>query len=137
MNNVVETLATIGTLIVLGAPIVHGVVKYLRSKTKNNNVQLFLGWVDQAVGSLENSDLSGTEKKYKAISYVSKRLAANKLVGKFSEQQISAAIEMAVNGLHGSETSNAEPVVSNNQPEQAGLPTIKNYVNGPVNGGVK
>ncbi|CAH1853669.1 phage holin [Convivina intestini] len=135
MNNVVETLATIGTLIVLGAPVVHGVVKYLRSKTKNNNVQLFLGWVDQAVGSLENSDLSGTEKKYKAINYISNRLAANKLVGKFSEQQISAAIEMAVNSLH---TSNVESVVQNtSKPEQVGLPTIKNYVNGPVNGGVK
>ncbi|CAH1855087.1 phage holin, LLH family [Convivina praedatoris] len=135
MNNVVDTLATIGTLIVLGAPVVHGVVKFLKSKTKNNNVQLFLGWVDQAVGSLENSDLSGTEKKYKAISYVSNRLVANNLVGKFSEQQISAAIEMAVNALH---TSNAESVTSNvNESEQVGLPTIKNYVNGPVNGGAK
>ncbi|CAK1226515.1 hypothetical protein R55227_BLOPHJLP_00216 [Fructobacillus tropaeoli] len=89
-----------GTLLVIAAPAEHSLVRWLRTKTKNGNLQLLLTWADQAVVLLEKSDLGGAQKKQQAVDYVATRLAANKLTGKFSPEQLSAVIEQAVAQLN-------------------------------------
>ncbi|MDF7636913.1 phage holin, LLH family [Leuconostocaceae bacterium ESL0958] len=98
--NLADTLVLAATLVAIAAPAEHSLVRWLRTKTKNGNVQLLLTWADQAVASVENSDLASTAKKHQAMNFVSHRLAANNLTGKFSEAQVSAVIEMAVNELN-------------------------------------
>lgn len=95
-----DVLILAGTLLVIAAPAEHALVRWLRTKTKNGNVQLLLTWADQAVALLEKSDLAGTQKKQEAIEFVSQRLVANKLAGKFSQEQLSAVIEQAVAQLN-------------------------------------
>ncbi|MGQ2227079.1 phage holin, LLH family [Fructobacillus fructosus] len=98
--NLTDTLVLAGTLLLIAAPAEHALVRWLRTKTKNGNVQLLLTWADQAVTLLEKSDLAGTQKKQEAIDFVSQRLVANKLAGKFSQEQLSAVIEQAVAQLN-------------------------------------
>ena len=98
-------------LIALGAvaPLVHflakltdGALKYFVANTKHKNVQLFLGWVDQAVmrSASTYQDEPNEIKKAEAMDYVVKRLKANDLFDKFTNEQISAAIELAVRKLN-------------------------------------
>ncbi|MBS9338394.1 hypothetical protein G6R29_01925 [Fructobacillus sp. M2-14] len=94
--NLTDTLVLSVTILAIAAPAEHALVRWLRTKTKNGNVQLLLTWADQAVALLENSDLAGNQKKQQAIDYLATRLAANKLTGKFSKEQLSAVIEQAV-----------------------------------------
>ncbi|CAK1223755.1 hypothetical protein R55214_HHFBAMCI_01539 [Fructobacillus evanidus] len=93
-----------GTLLVIAAPAEHALIRWLRTKTKNGNLQLLLTWADQAVALLEKSDLGGVQKKQQAVDYVATRLAANKLTGKFSQEQLSAVIEQAVAQLNATTT---------------------------------
>ncbi|GAP04870.1 phage holin [Fructobacillus tropaeoli] len=95
-----DVLILAGTLLVIAAPAEHALVRWLRTKTKNGNLQLLLTWADQAVALLEKSDLGGAQKKQQAVDYVATRLAANKLTGKFSQEQLSAVIEQAVAQLN-------------------------------------
>ncbi|CAK1222831.1 phage holin, LLH family [Fructobacillus fructosus] len=98
--NLTDTLVLSVTLLAIAAPAEHALVRWLRTKTKNGNVQLLLTWADQAVALIEKSDLAGTQKQQQAIDFVSQRLVANKLAGKFSQEQLSAVIEQAVAQLN-------------------------------------
>ncbi|CAK1229973.1 hypothetical protein R82291_FJPPFKPJ_00673 [Fructobacillus cardui] len=99
-----DVLILSGTLLTIAAPAEHALVRWLRTKTKNGNLQLLLTWADQAVALLEKSDLGGSDKKQHAIDYVATRLAANNLAGKFSQEQLSAVIEQAVAQLNATTT---------------------------------
>lgn len=96
----IDVLILAGTLIAITGPAERALIRWLRTKTKNGNLQLLLTWADQAVALLEKSDLGGAQKKQHAIDYVATRLAANKLTGKFSQEQLSAVIEQAVTQLN-------------------------------------
>lgn len=98
--NLADTLVLSVTFLAIAAPAEHALVRWLRTKTKNGNVQLLLTWADQAVTLLEGSNLAGQQKKQQAIAFVSQRLVANKLAGKFSQEQLSAVIEQAVAQLN-------------------------------------
>ncbi|CAK1243478.1 hypothetical protein R55227_BLOPHJLP_01009 [Fructobacillus tropaeoli] len=98
--NLADTLVLAVTFVAIAAPGEHALVRWLRTKTKNGNLQLLLTWADQAVALLEKSDLGGAQKKQQAVDYVATRLAANKLTGKFSHEQLSAVIEQAVAQLN-------------------------------------
>ncbi|GAP04931.1 phage holin, LLH family [Fructobacillus tropaeoli] len=102
--NLTDTLLLVATLLTIAAPAEHALIRLLRTKTKNGNLQLLLTWADQAVALLEKSDLAGTQKKQQAIDYVATRLEANKLAGKFSQEQLSAVIEQAVAQLNATAT---------------------------------
>lgn len=95
-----DVLILSGALLTIAAPAEHALVRWLRTKTKNGNLQLLLTWADQAVYLMEKSDLGGAQKKQQAVDYVATRLAANKLTGKFSQEQLSAVIEQAVAQLN-------------------------------------
>ncbi|CAK1228006.1 phage holin, LLH family [Fructobacillus tropaeoli] len=102
--NLTDTLVLAATSLTIAAPAEHALVRWLRTKTKNGNLQLLLTWADQAVALLEKSDLGGAQKKQQAVDYVATRLAANKLTGKFSQEQLSAVIEQAVAQLNATTT---------------------------------
>ncbi|CAK1254381.1 phage holin, LLH family [Fructobacillus cardui] len=102
--NLTDTLVLAVTFAAVAAPGEHALVRWLRTKTKNGNLQLLLTWADQAVALLEKSDLGGSDKKQHAIDYVATRLVANKLTGKFSQEQLSAVIEQAVAQLNATTT---------------------------------
>ncbi|NLS38708.1 phage holin [Fructobacillus tropaeoli] len=74
----------------------HSAVQFLKTKTKNGNLQMLLTWADQAVSMAESTSLEGPDKKAQAMQLVTSRLVANKLTGKFSQEQIGAVVEQAV-----------------------------------------
>lgn len=96
----IDTLILALTLLAIAGPAEHSLIRWLRTKTKNGNLQLLLTWADQAVALLEKSDLGGAQKKQHALDYLATRLAANKLTGNFSQEQLSAVIEQAVAELN-------------------------------------
>lgn len=74
----------------------HSAVQFLKTKTKNGNLQMLLTWADQAVSMAESTSMQGPDKKSEAIQLVTQRIAANKMTKKFSQEQIAAVIEQAV-----------------------------------------
>lgn len=106
-----QLLQWVHILVALGvlAPLVRLVWKVsdkgldlLIAKTKDQNVKLFLEWVDQAVAqaAFAYKDDTNDKKKAEAMSFVVQRLQANGLLEKFSAEQISGAIEKAVQALN-------------------------------------
>ncbi|KXT73206.1 hypothetical protein STRDD10_01608 [Streptococcus sp. DD10] len=72
------------------------VIRLLVAHTKNKNIAMFLTWAEQAVGYAEQFGNPSHEKKELAMRLIQQRIRANRLVGKFSEEQISGAIEWAL-----------------------------------------
>jgi len=79
------------------------IIRYFNSKTKNENIKMFLSWAKQAVAKAEvdhgSENTVNALKKIHATEFINQRLKANGLQYKFSDEQISAAIEMAVKEL--------------------------------------
>lgn len=85
----------------IATAVAHAVVKLLTANTKNKNVKLLLGWVDEGVNFAESQrNLIGADKKAEAFKYVTSKLVGNKLENKFTTQQIDALIEKYVAELH-------------------------------------
>ena len=83
-----------------GASITAVAVKYLNALKKDKNLGLLATWASQAVAAYQKSGLPNEQKKEKAIAYVVESLRKNKKLSLFSSEQISAAIEVAVNLLN-------------------------------------
>jgi hypothetical protein len=95
---ILAALGILGVLIRLLAKVTDKLLDLLIAKTKDQNVKLFLEWVDQAVAQSATvyKDDTNDKKKAEAMDFVVKRLKANNLFEKFSNEQISGAIEKAV-----------------------------------------
>ena len=100
MKQIIDTLTAVVPLIVALAPAELALIHWLRSKTKNGNMQLLLNWGEQAVHYMSTTGYSNDVKKKQAMDFVAQRLSANGLADKFSQQQISATIELAVNQMN-------------------------------------
>lgn len=76
--------------------------KFLTSKSKNENVTLFKKWADEAVNQVETlfADQTSEQKKAEAVKLLTDMLRSNSLLGKFSEDQISGIIELAVREMN-------------------------------------
>lgn len=74
-------------------------IKLLKSHTKNKNIAMFTSWAEQAVHYAEVNYKTGPEKKHAAYEFIAKRIKVNKLVGRFSTDQIYGAIEKAVSDI--------------------------------------
>lgn len=99
MSKAIEFGMAIWTLLI-ATGILPFAIKWAIANTKNKNIKLFEEWALQAVQYAEaNSDTSDAKKK-EAISFVRDRLKANKMVSKFSDEQIDAVIEKEVAALH-------------------------------------
>jgi len=77
-------------------------IKYLISITKNKNILMFEKWALQAVTFAEESGMNNPQKKLIATDFLTDRLNKNKLNYKFSSDQVSAAIELALKEMKGS-----------------------------------
>ena len=66
------------------------------ANTKNKNIAMFASWTQQAVAFAEQYSNPGQEKKDLAMRLVRRRIRANGLAVRFSEEQISGAIEWAL-----------------------------------------
>ncbi|MDR3241349.1 MAG: phage holin [Lactobacillaceae bacterium] len=100
MDQLIKILVALFDSGLLGAVTVFG-VKYLISITKNKNILMFEKWALQAVTLADKTTLENPEKKDLATNFLTERLNANKLNYKFSEDQVSAAIELALKELKG------------------------------------
>lgn len=76
------------------------VIKLVTAHTKNKNILMFNEWAKQAVAYAEANFDGGNIKKLEAYEFIVGRLKANNLFDRFSEDQIEAIIEWAVNELH-------------------------------------
>lgn len=110
MNNI-QTYLTLGGALwtLFGGFAVWSLHKWASAKTKNENVNLFKGWVNEAVNYVEKAfpTATGPEKKAQAVEQVVTSLKQNKMLGKFRDEQIAGAIEAAVNLLPHADSSDA------------------------------
>lgn len=82
---------------VFGGVITYGLHKLFTAKTKNANLESFNKWADQAVTWAETNGSTTSEgKKKDAVEYLTKTLRDNNLLGKFTDSEVSAAIEFAL-----------------------------------------
>jgi len=82
---------------VFGGVITYGLHKLFTAKTKNANLESFNKWADQAVTWAETNGSTTSEgKKKDAVGYLTKTLRDNNLLGKFTDSEVSAAIEFAL-----------------------------------------
>lgn len=121
INAIQVTIAVGGLTAPVWFPIVRATWKLIEAKVeankglaKNENVKLFMGWADQAVAQMAKAtDYTNPQKKAAAVNYVTERLQDNKLTNKFSDEQISAIIEMAVNKLNETGTNDPAKALAN------------------------
>ena len=110
MNNI-QTYLTLGGALwtLFGGFAVWSLHKWASAKTKNENVNLFKGWVNEAVNYVEKAfpTATGPEKKVQAVEQVVTSLKQNNMLGKFRDEQIAGAIEAAVNLLPHADSSDA------------------------------
>lgn len=83
-----------------GASITAVGARYLNALKKDKNLGLLATWASQAVAAYQKSGLPNEQKKEEAIKYVVEALKKNNKLKLFSSEQISAAIEVAVNLLN-------------------------------------
>lgn len=86
--------------VLIGTGLLPFAIKLMIANTKNKNLLMFETWALQGVQYAQKNADSNDAKKQEAVSFLAKRLQANKLGGKFSDAQLEAAIELAVAKLH-------------------------------------
>lgn len=86
----------IAILTVFIGVITFGAHRLFTAKTKNANLNSFNEWANQAVNYVEKKFTDNDTKKKEAISYLTRVLKKNKLLDKFTDEEIDAAIEFAV-----------------------------------------
>lgn len=86
--------------VLIGTGLLPFAIKLMIANTKNKNLLMFETWALQGVQYAQKNADSNEAKKQEAISFLAKRLQANKLGAKFSDAQLEAAIEIAVAKLH-------------------------------------
>lgn len=86
-------------LTVFAGVITYGAHKLFTAKTKNANLNSFNEWANQAVNYVEKKFTDNDTKKKEAVAYLTSVLKQNKLLSKFTDEEIDAAIEFAVNLL--------------------------------------
>lgn len=83
-----------------GAVITFYLQRFLVAHKKDKNLGLLATWAEQVVADEKNKLISGPEKKANAIKVLTEILRRNKMLSLFSEDQLSGAIEVAVNALN-------------------------------------
>ena len=86
--------------VLIGTGLLPFAIKLMIANTKNKNLLMFETWALQGVQYAQKNADSNEAKKQEAVSFLAKRLQANKLGAKFSDAQLEAAIEIAVAKLH-------------------------------------
>lgn len=109
-------------LTVFAGVITYGAHKLFSAKTKNANLNSFNEWANQAVSYVEKKFTDNDTKKKEAVSYLTSVLKQNKLLGKFTDEEIDAAIEFAVGLLPHSAKAISAPVSSANSPVGITIP---------------
>lgn len=95
MDKTIEILSVLWDSGILTA-VAYFAIKLIKAHTKNKNILMFNSWAEQAVNYAEANYKTGAEKRNAAYHFITNRLRANKLLGKFSANQIYGAIEKAV-----------------------------------------
>ena len=94
-------IVVVGTIWTLfGASITAVGARYLIALKKDKNLGLLATWASQVVAEYQKTGLPGADKKAGAVEMLTGILKRNKMLSLFSEAQISAAIEVAVNLLN-------------------------------------
>lgn len=109
MSKYIDVFAAVWAVLI-GTGLLPFAIKLMIANTKNKNLLMFETWALQGVQYAQKNADSNDAKKQEAISFLAKRLQANKLGSKFSDAQVEAAIEIAVAKLHSMATT--EPVVA-------------------------
>lgn len=97
LNDITKSLVDIAiiVLVTVGAQGCYTLMGYIKSHTRNKNLQLALTWGQQAVLVAESFAGDGMQQKETANRDLQKRINANGLGSHFSAQQIDAIVQQA------------------------------------------
>lgn len=102
MQDVVEVLTGVVSLVALLSPILLKLIDYAKAKTRNEHIITAEKFAEQAVTLVSTVDgLQGSERKKTAVNKLFKRLNDNGLKNNFTAEQVDQIVERAYRNLKG------------------------------------
>ena len=102
MQEVVDILTGVVSLIALLSPVLLKFITYAKAKTRNEHILTAEKFAEQAVTLVSTIDgLKGSERKETAVNALFKRLNDNGLKNNFTAEQVEQIVERAYQSLKG------------------------------------
>lgn len=102
MQDVVDVLTGVVSLIALLSPLLLKLLAYAKARTRNEHLITAEKFAEQAVTLASTVDgLQGSERKELAVNALFKRLNENGLTNNFTAQQVEQIVERAYQALKG------------------------------------
>ena len=102
MQDVVDVLTGVVSLIALLSPLILKLLAYAKARTRNEHLITAEKFAEQAVTLASNIDgLQGSERKEAAVNAIFKRLNDNGLKNNFTAEQVEQIVEHAYQSLKG------------------------------------
>ena len=102
MQDVVDVLTGVVSLIALLSPVLLKLLAYAKARTRNEHLVTAEKFAEQAVTLASTIDgLQGSERKELAVNALFKRLNENGLTNNFTAKQVEQIVERAYQALKG------------------------------------
>ena len=102
MQDIVDILTGVVSLIALLSPVLLKLIAYAKAKTRNEHLTTAEKFAEQAVTLVSTIDgLKGSERKKTAVNALFKRLNDNGLKNNFTAEQAEQIVERAYQSLKG------------------------------------
>lgn len=102
MQDVVDVLTGVVSLVALLSPLILKSIAYAKAKTRNEHLITAEKFAEQAVTLVSNIDgLQGSERKEAAVNALFKSLNDNGLKNNFTAEQVEQIVERAYQSLKG------------------------------------
>lgn len=102
MQEIVNVLTGVVSLIALLSPVLLKLLTYAKSRTRNEHLITAEKFAEQAVTLVSTIDgLQGSERKKTAVNALFKRLNDNGLKNNFTSEQVEQIVERAYQSLKG------------------------------------
>lgn len=74
--------------------------QYIKAHTRNAHIQTAMDWAGQAVSYVAETGVASDQNKAQAVETLTARIKENGLAKKFTNEQITAYINQAINELN-------------------------------------
>ena len=102
MQDIVDILTGVVSLIALLSPVLLKLIDLAKAKTRNEHIITAQKFAEQAVTLVSTiDDLQGSERKKTAVNALFKRLNDNGLKNNFTAEQVEQIVERAYQNLKG------------------------------------
>lgn len=98
--NYTDTLIFVGTFVGMFAVPLIRLSQYIKAHTRNAHIQTAMDWAGQAVSYVAGTGVASDQHKAQAIADLTARIKANGLAKNFTDEQITAYINQAINELN-------------------------------------